>query len=57
MKVRFLIEKVIQEVVEITKEEFESLKTMNDEEKEYFFYEKALFFKDERASIFYNEVI
>lgn len=56
MEVRFIIEKQIQEVVDVSEEEFELLSTMNIEEKEDFFYEKASYFKDDIEEIYYNKV-
>ena len=56
MIVRFIIEKVIQEVIEVSDEEFNNLEDMSDKDKEEFFEDKALFFKGDTESIYYNKV-
>ena len=56
MIVRFIIEKVIQELIEVTDEEFKNLENMNNKDKEEFFEDKALFFNGDTESIYYNKV-
>jgi len=56
MKVEFLIEMQVEEVINITPEQFLELENMNNEEKENFFWDQAVRYESKTTKIKYKKV-
>lgn len=56
IKVRFLIEMKVEEIIEVTSEEFDELQEMDDDDKHEFFWDKAVRYGIETTNIEYTKV-
>jgi len=56
MKVKFLVEMKVEEIIDISSEEFLEIENMSDEEKENFFWDKAVRYESETTKIDYKKV-
>jgi hypothetical protein len=56
MKVKFLVEMKVEEIIDISPEEFLEIENMNDEDKENFFWDKARNYESITTNIDYKKI-